>query len=341
MKFNFKKLQSRLNSKNINKTRFILFVIAGLLIVAGFVLAKNKGLAEGLSSGAYNKAEKIMEVLKKEDDAVADQEKKQEEIKNSSTTDQAEATTTDNHRPRFHHNSKKKPPVTGPGKIRVPILMYHYIEPVPTSTPLPHLYLNPQIFEDQLITMKSASYNTVFIRDIGENITNGKALPDKPIALTFDDGYEDFYTNIFPLLKKYQLKATFYIIVDFLNEPNYLTDAQIKEMADSGLVEIASHTLDHPDLRQIGAERGAKELGLSRTKLAKISGHPVDDFAYPFGFFSLRDERLAKEAGYLTAASTYPGTEQSKEQIYSLYRLRPGSRSGQYLLNWLEEKLNM
>ncbi|MFA5047635.1 MAG: polysaccharide deacetylase family protein [Patescibacteria group bacterium] len=332
----------KFNSKNINKTRLLLTVIAILLIAGGFVLSKNKGLAEGLSFSVYDKAENIMEILKKEDRIIAEQEQKERATESASTT---KPTSSDKisaaRQPRFHHGTKKITPPTSFGKIRVPILMYHYIEPVPTSTPLPHLYLNPQIFEDQLKTIKNASYNTVFVRDIGENIVNGKSLPDKPIALTFDDGYEDFYTNIFPLLKKYQVKATFYIIVYFLNEPGYLTDAQIKELADSDLVEIASHTLDHPDLRQIGIERARRELKESRTKLAQISGHPVDDFAYPFGFFSSRDERVAKEAGYLTAASTYPGTEQSKEKIFSLYRLRPGSRSGQYLLNWLEEKLNM
>lgn len=236
-------------------------------------------------------------------------------------------------------NNQPQKPVQGPDESKkVPILMYHYIEPVPPFTSLPHLYEDPTVFENQLASLKNYSYNSVLIRDLGWNLKGSGDLPDNPIILTFDDGYDDFYTTVFPMLKKYDMKAVLYVIVDFIDNPGYITSAQAKEMAGTKYVEIASHTLGHVNLKKATDQEAYYQLAESKKRLADIIGRPVEDFAYPFGFFSQRDESIANRVGYLTAASTYPGVRQNHEDRFSLFRLRPHNRTGEEFISWLESE---
>lgn len=220
-------------------------------------------------------------------------------------------------------------------KLRVPILMYHYIEE-PGDSKLPWLYHSPQIFEAQLKTLANNCYRTVFVSDISKSIEGSEILPKKSIALTFDDGYEDMYTTAYPLLKKYGMKGTMYIIVNALDTPGYLTRNQIKEMADSGAVEISSHTMNHANMQKSNFNKANYEMTASKQELEKIIDRPVTNFAYPYGLFTLRDENICKSAGYSSCVSTYPGQIQTNNKKYSLYRLRPGYRVGPALINWLE-----
>lgn len=226
-------------------------------------------------------------------------------------------------------------PVEVPAKISAPILMYHYIE-VPSSTSLAWLYHTPAVFEAQLKTLANNCYQSVFVSDIAQAVNGVARLAPNTIAITFDDGYEDMYTEAYPLLRKYGMKGTMYIIVNALDKPGYLTKDQVKEMSDSGYVEIASHTMNHANLNKSNWPVAKYEMTASKAELEKIVGRPVDAFAYPYGFFTLRDEEICRQAGYLTCASTYPGQVQTFAKRYSLYRLRPAYRVGQALINWLE-----
>lgn len=221
-------------------------------------------------------------------------------------------------------------------RLRVPILMYHYIE-APGSTTLPWLYESPEIFEAQLRTLANECYNSVFATDAANAVRGEARLPSKPIAITFDDGYDDMYTNAFPLLKKYGMKGTMYIIVNALDTPGYLTRDQVREMADSGFVEIAAHTMNHVDLSKSSDRTAYYEIAGSKSELEGIIGKPVTTFAYPYGFFASRDEAICRQAGYAGCVSTYPGQVQTFAKRYSIYRLRPGYRVGPALINWLEQ----
>lgn len=222
--------------------------------------------------------------------------------------------------------------------INVPILMYHYVEYNKNTADYLRTRQNiiPFIFEQQLQTLKKNSYTSIFNKDLSDFLINSKPLPDKPVVLTFDDGYEDFYTDVFPLLKKYQMKATIYIIVNFLDHPNFLSTSQLKEIAKSDLVEIASHTMNHINLRDTPSEIVKKELKESKIRLEELTGKPIYDFAYPYGGYNEESEELVKEAGYLSAVTVHEGVLQSKENQYLLHRLRPGARTGKALINWIE-----
>lgn len=249
--------------------------------------------------------------------------------------------------PQYYESSSFNLPPSIPTKapedrhipIKVPILLYHYVEHVKDrkDTMRQKLDIVPEIFEKQVKTLKEASYSALFINDLADILEDKQPLPEKPIVLTFDDGYEDFYTDVFPILKKYQMKATAYIISGVLDKPNYMTKAQVKEVADSGLVEIASHTVHHINLKTASNAVVQKELEESKTALETLIGKPVPNFAYPYGLFTKQTADLVEQAGYRTAASVVAGGFQSLDNRYFLFRLRPGYRNGIDLLSWLEQ----
>lgn len=221
--------------------------------------------------------------------------------------------------------------------IVLPILMYHYVETPTATTTLKGLYLDPKIFADQLLVLSQNNYVPLFMSETAAELQAEKKPDNKNIVLTFDDGYEDFYTEVFPLLKKYNYKATLYIIINKLGAPGYLTREQVRELAASDLVEIASHTFNHPDLRALKDKDAKFEITASKKILEQISGRPVTSFAYPFGYYQTDFFSLASSSGYTNAVSVISGVRQGKENIWLLRRLRPGDRQGEVFIKWLDD----
>ncbi len=219
----------------------------------------------------------------------------------------------------------------------IPILMYHYVETPPATTTLKGLYLNPSIFDDQLRELKKNNYQTLFVSEAAASLRTEKKLDVKTVVLTFDDGYEDFYSVVWPLLKKYNCKATLYVIINKLGAKGYITRDQIRELASSGLVEIGSHTFNHPDLRNLKKKDAQFEIQASKKILEQISGQPVLTFAYPFGYYKFDFFGIMAKAGYTAAVSVQPGSRQGGENIWLLRRLRPNERRGESFIKWLDE----
>ncbi len=216
------------------------------------------------------------------------------------------------------------------------ILMYHYIELAPASSTLKGLYLDPSIFKSQLNEIKNENFNDVFVSEVANSLISKKSLANNSIALTFDDGYEDFYTNVFPLLKKCKIKATLYVIINALDTPGYLTREQLKELSNSEYVEIGSHTFNHPDLTTLNQFKSEYEIIKSKKALEDIINKPVLSFCYPFGHYSEYDAKLAAQAGYLASVTTANGVSHDKSELMTLTRLRPGARNGSEFSTWLK-----
>ncbi|HVN16074.1 MAG TPA: polysaccharide deacetylase family protein [Anaerolineales bacterium] len=165
----------------------------------------------------------------------------------------------------------------GPGDVQVPILMYHHIAVSPIGS---RYYVPPTLFEDELKLLHNWGYTTITTTMLVDAITKGASLPPRPIILTFDDSNEDNYTNAFPIMKKYGFTGVLYVVVDYINTPNYLTTDQIKEMAAAGW-EVGSHSETHSDLLTSDSVRF--EVVQSKLDLEKMLGVPILTFAYPFG----------------------------------------------------------
>jgi len=229
-----------------------------------------------------------------------------------------------------------------PESLHVPILMYHYVEYVQNKGDTKRIALNttPYALEKEIITLQQAGYTFMTNAELTEALDGKTRLPSNPIVLTFDDGYRDFYTDAYPILKKYHVKATQYTIAGFLDRQNHLLTSQLVEIANDGLVEIGAHTVHHVWLKGQKAATIQYEIAESKRILESIIHKPVISFAYPYGAFDLQAIQAVNQAGFTSAASTIPGIDQLQAGRYFLYRLRPGGRTGQYLLSWLRSVQN-
>ena len=159
----------------------------------------------------------------------------------------------------------------------VPVLMYHAVDD-DLSLGIAELLVKPSEMEEQLIYLTENGYDPIFFEDL-YNIDQY----DKPVILTFDDGYEDNYTILFPLLRKYNVKATVFMISEFVGRKYYLTEEQLLEMANSGLVSIQSHTATHPYLDSMNQEEQRHELESSKLTLMRITHREPFVLCYPTG----------------------------------------------------------
>lgn len=199
---------------------------------------------------------------------------------------------------------------------RIPILMYHCVaETAPAS--LPELYVKPSELAKQLQYLQDNGFQTLTFEDLPHIRQYAK-----PVMLTFDDGYADNYTNLFPLLKQYNAKATIFVTAGNVKSgSNYLDAAMIREMADSGLVSIQSHTVTHPELPDISAAALQKELADSQTQLEALSGKPVIALAYPNGD-SDPAVRAAAARYYAFGLNKSGGAFTCGDDLFTMKRLR-------------------
>ncbi len=188
-----------------------------------------------------------------------------------------------------------------PADVKVPTLMYHAISD--DCWGIPSLFVSPAEFENQLNYLKENGYTPIRFEDL-----NRADQYEKPILLTFDDGYENNYTELFPILKKFHCKVTIFLIMDNIGEKNYLTEEQIREMAESGLVSFQSHTMSHPYLTNLNAEKLQYELLQSKKELAKLLGKEPFVLCYPTGRYSATVTAAVGEHyqyGVLMSGKTY------------------------------------
>ncbi len=221
--------------------------------------------------------------------------------------------------------------------IKMPILVYHYVEYVndPKDPTRKLLATEPHILDQQLQTLIDNGYEFVNFDDL-EKFFEGNALPPKkPVMLTFDDGYEDFYTDALPIIKKHNIKAVQYVISGVIGKPNYMSKEQLQEVIATGLVEIGAHTVDHYNLLNLPLADSLSQIATSKSEMEKKFGIKVASFAYPYGHHNVALQKLVEEAGFDTAVTMDKGYTVRKGERYSLRRMRPGIDTGEKLINLL------
>jgi peptidoglycan/xylan/chitin deacetylase (PgdA/CDA1 family) len=210
------------------------------------------------------------------------------------------------------------------GTTVIPILMYHYVRVVtdPKDTIGIGLSVKPALFAQQMQYLADNGYTTLTMQEVYDILQGRKTLPAKPIALTFDDGYRDFYTDAWPILQQHNFKATNYVITDFIGWDAYMTWPMLQELSDGGKVEIGAHTRSHADLRTLGADKLQDEVLGSKSILETGLGKPVGAFCYPAGFYNASVIAAVKRANYLTATTELPGANQNIQNQFELPRIR-------------------
>lgn len=175
------------------------------------------------------------------------------------------------------------------------VLMYHLIMDEPYS-PYVNLFVRPKDFAAQMDILNSYGYTYLFADEYTQNC-------DKPsVVLTFDDGYVDNYTDMFPILKEKGGRATVFLVTSLIGTPQYLNEDQIREMAQSGLVRFETHTVSHNAMGNMDITRLEKEMSESVAYISELTGHQVDALAYPAGSYS--DEAVSVASKYVHFAYT-------------------------------------
>ncbi len=210
-------------------------------------------------------------------------------------------------------------------RIRVPILMYHYVSDLPPRADNIRrgLTVTPAIFQSHMQYLHDQGFNTISLYDLNTALTQGTTLPPKPIVLTFDDGYLDAYTNVFPTLKQFGFVGTFFIITSRpdANDPLYMSWPQIKEMSDAGM-SMEPHTKDHLDLRARDHDFLIYQMQGSIESLTAYTGRTPHMFAYPVGHYDAATIKVAKELGIWIAVTTRNGDLQTTSSRLRLPRYR-------------------
>jgi peptidoglycan/xylan/chitin deacetylase (PgdA/CDA1 family) len=187
----------------------------------------------------------------------------------------------------------------------IPVLMYHRVTEGPVQGSKYNVFITRDHLMDHLASLRARGFEAVTFGDFFQ-----RKLPQKPVVLTFDDGYEDNHRNLLPLLREFKMKAVVYVLGDRKHQTNFwdtskgepeaalMSSEQIKEMAESGLVEIGAHSLSHRHLTEMPIVEMEKEVSESKKNLEELTGKPVYSFAYPYGDVNGGVKKAVQEAGY-------------------------------------------
>ena len=184
--------------------------------------------------------------------------------------------------------------------VRVPVLMYHAVGDDCWGEE--SLFVKPEELEKQLQYLSENGYETIFFEDLSHI-----EQYEKPVLLTFDDGYDDNAETLLPLLQKYGMKATIFLIAGDVGKPHKLTRAQLAELVQSGLVSIQSHGWSHKNMAAMGWTALVCELLRSKLALTLACGRVPTAVSYPNGKCT---ERTRTAAGWFYAygVRTFDGT---------------------------------
>lgn len=209
------------------------------------------------------------------------------------------------------------------GAVALPVAMYHHVLTEPSR--LGDYVISPEQFEEDLQYIQKCGYTTISAAELLDFTQNGTPLPEKPIMITFDDGYESVHEYAFPLLQKYGMKAVISVIgryTDLFSDPNetrhinysHCTWDQLREMQQSGVFEIGNHTYDSHVTGTNGKRFGIRikkgespdayreylyeDVGAFSQKIADEIGVSPSVFAYPFGALCNESKPLLTEMGF-------------------------------------------
>jgi peptidoglycan/xylan/chitin deacetylase (PgdA/CDA1 family) len=215
-----------------------------------------------------------------------------------------------------------------PGSVsRIPALMYHEIADAADATS--YLAVPPAAFADQLALLRDEGWRTISAGALSAMLAAGNTvLPERTVVISFDDGYENFYSQAMPELAKHDFTATLFMTSGWVKEARpsgagiapMLSWAQLADAARAG-IEIGGHTCTHPQLDQLSNRSLRDELTVSKRELEDKLGMEVPGVAYPFGYASRVVYQMAREAGYQWGYIVGNKTAARKSDLFAIPRL--------------------
>jgi peptidoglycan/xylan/chitin deacetylase (PgdA/CDA1 family) len=208
---------------------------------------------------------------------------------------------------------------------RVPILMYHYLSAPPSNADIYRLDLSvtPELFAAHLDALRTNGYTTISLYELLAHLTQGAPLPEKPVILTFDDGYRDNYENAFPLLAERGMTATFFIVTDFIYDqrPEYVTWDMVRAMYAGGM-SIEAHGRNHVSLKNKDREYLIWQALGSLEAIQQEVGTRPRFVSYPAGEYDQLTLDTFDSANYWAGVTTAQGATHSSGDLFRLRRVR-------------------
>lgn len=209
----------------------------------------------------------------------------------------------------------------------IPILTYHRVVKTAVENSIFNIYITKDKLEQQIKYFLKRGRELVTFKDLQQRFVK------KPLILTFDDGYQDNYQNLLPLLKKYNSKAVIFVLANrelTYNKwdvkkgevkANLMSDNEIIKCHKSGYIEIASHGLNHKHLTKISDNELNKEIIESKQILEKIIADEIVSFAYPYGDYDDKVRIVVKNSGYNFGIATVQGDSCFKNDLFAIKRI--------------------
>lgn len=212
--------------------------------------------------------------------------------------------------------------------VKVPILMYHHVEPMSLATKAGHapLTVDSSIFASQMQYLASHDYSVITLQTLSDFFDGKATLPAKPVVLTFDDGYSDFYAHALPVLESHGYKSDLFVPTGLMENPGYMNWGEIQTASTRG-VSIDHHTWSHAKMMRTDTDFFHREIDIASQQLTERGYGPVRIFAYPYGSHSKRDLEELSARGFTLAVTTIQGQVQCKEDRLALRRTRIGNQS--------------
>lgn len=216
-------------------------------------------------------------------------------------------------------------------EYQLPILLYHRIVNEKSKIGRHKIYVLEKNFRKQMEFLKENGYKTITFNDI-ENHSS-----EKNVILSFDDGYEDNYTILFPILKEFGFTAVIYLVTKLnrnewaINEGEpelkMMSKEMIKEMSVYG-IEFGGHTRRHIDLKKTPKEKLTEEISGNKKDVEEITGKSSVSFAYPFGAYKEETLEAVRAAEYKYGITTIFGPENWKDDLMRIRRIEIRPKDG-------------
>lgn len=214
-----------------------------------------------------------------------------------------------------------------PEKVSIPVLTYHSLDNSGSV-----VSTAPSLFKQQIRHLRDAGYRAISLCEMIESLAAKENFSAKTVVLTFDDGFQNFYTMAFPVLQQFDFKATVFLVTDHCGKFNdwpgnppdlprskVLSWSEVEELHRYG-IEFGAHTRTHPDLTKMSAAKIREETVGCKEAIENVLGTAVSTFAYPFGKYNSEVKRLAAES-FNAACSTNLGKVGFESDFFSLDRL--------------------
>ena len=207
----------------------------------------------------------------------------------------------------------------------IPIYTYHELVTSNDQIETDYMQTTCKNFESQISGLLKLGYTPITYPDLYEYKSGKKAIPKKSCIITFDDGYESVYTYAYPIIKKYNIPISIFIIANCVDSSNYMNWNQIKELHDSGIVSVYSHGLNHSEYDKLPASTLLEETNKSYEIITQNLNNQniLKVFAYPCSLYTEEEIDLLAQNGYIQNLMDGKINRSNSLNIYKLHRIYP------------------